>query len=349
MPTIYDLVTAGNIADFIVTTNLNKKPALGAALFPADKQLGLDLSYLKGRAGLPVALKSSAFDAQAPVRDRIGVSAIQTEMPFFRERMIVKEKERQQINTLLQGGQTKMADAVIKFVFDDMKTLVDGAEATTERMRMQLLSEGKIQIASEGAYHTYDYKLTADQFETLTGTDTWDQATSTPVQDILAWKKAVRKRTGTEPTRAILTSATFALIANHDSIKKDMNPLGAQNIILTDEDVLNYLSRKTNMQFAIYDDMFVDEHSITKSYFPDGVVTLLPPGALGKTMYGTTPEESDLMTGVTDADVSIVNTGVAVTTNKIVHPVNVQTIVSQIALPSFEQADKVFIAKVATI
>lgn len=144
MPTIYDLVTAGNIADFIVTTNLNKKPALGAALFPADKQLGLDLSYLKGRAGLPVALKSSAFDAQAPVRDHIGVSAIQTEMPFYRERMIVKEKERQQINTLLQGGQTKMADAVIKFVFDDMKTLVDGAEATTERMRMQLLSEGKI-------------------------------------------------------------------------------------------------------------------------------------------------------------------------------------------------------------
>jgi len=109
------------------------------------------------------------------------------------------------------------------------------------------------------------------------------------------------------------------------------------------------MSRKTNMQFAIYDDMFVDEHGITKSYFPDGVVTLLPPGALGKTMYGTTPEESDLMTGVTDADVSIVNTGVAVTTNKIVHPVNVQTIVSQIALPSFEQADKVFIAKVATI
>ncbi|QCR33131.1 major capsid protein [Lysinibacillus sp. SGAir0095] len=349
MPNIYDLVTAQNISDFVVTSNQNKTPYLGAALFPSDKQLGLNLSYLKGRGGLPVALKPSAFDAQAPVRDRIGVSKVETEMPFFRERMTVKEQERQQINTFLAGGQTQMADQVVKFVFDDVKTLVDGADVTAERMRMQLLSTGKIQIAAEGAQHEYDYQLNDDQFEELTGTDAWTDAASTPVQDILAWKKEVRVRTGVEPTRAILTSATFALIAQNETIRKDLNPLGAQNIILTDEDVANYLSRKTKIQFAIYDDMFIDEAGASKSFFPDGVVTLLPPGTLGKTMYGTTPEESDLMTGAAQADVSIVNRGVAVTTHKIVHPVNVETIVSEIVLPSFEQAGKIFIAKVATI
>lgn len=349
MPTIYDLVTAQNIGDFVITSNQNKVPYLGATLFPSGKQLGLNLSYLKGAKGLPVALKAAAFDAQAPVRDRIGVQKIETEMPFFRERMSVKEQERQQINTLLAGGQTSMADAVVKFVFDDIKNLVDGADVTAERMRMQLLSEGKVNIASEGATYNYDYKLAAEQFEELTGTDTWDVATSTPIQDILEWKKEVRKRTGEEPTRAILTSATFALLAQHESIRKDLNPLGAQNIILTDEDVLNYLSRKTKLQFAIYDNMFVDEEGNSKSFFPDGVVSLLPAGTLGKTMYGTTPEESDLLTGATDTNVSIVNTGVAVTTHKIVHPVNVETIVSEIVLPSFEQADKIFIAKVAAL
>lgn len=48
----------------------------------------------------------------------------------------------------------------------------------------------------------------------------------------------------------------------------------------------------------------------------------------------------------TDANVQLVNTGVAVTTNKIVHLVNIETIVSEIVLTSFEQADKIFIAKV---
>lgn len=347
MKTIYDLVTAQNIADFVTTQNEDVQPLLGATLFPSKKQLGLNLSYLKGRKGLPVALKPSAFDAQAPVRDRIGVQKIETEMPFFRERMTVKEQERQQINTFLAGGQTQMADAVANFVFDDIKTLVDGAEVTAERMRMQLLSEGKIQISAEGAYHEYDYQLLPEQFETLTGNDAWIDPSSTPITDILAWKKAVRTRTGVEPTRAIMTSYTFGLLASNVTIRKDINPLGAENIILTDDDVQQYMSRKTGMQFAIYDGKFIDEHGVTKNYFPDGVVTLLPAGKMGNTVYGTTPEESDLMTGATQADVTIVNVGVAVTTHKIVHPVNVETIVSEIVLPSFENADSIFIATVA--
>jgi hypothetical protein len=44
-----------------------------------------------------------------------------------------------------------------------------------------------------------------------------------------------------------------------------------------------------------------------------------------------------------NADVALVNDGVAVTTSQIVDPVNVETKVSMVALPSFEQADKVMI------
>lgn len=347
MPTIYDLVTAQNIADFVVEVQKNKQPLLGASLFPADKQLGLNLSYLKGRKGLPVMLKPAAFDAHAPIRDRIGVQKIETEMPFFRERMTVKEQERQQINTFLAGGQTQLADQVVKFVFDDVARLVESADVTVERMRMQLLSTGEIHISADGATYDYDYQLAPEQFVTLTGQDKWSDPSSTPIQDILEWKKQVRLRTGQEPTRAILNSTTFGYIASNESIRKDMNPLGYENIILTDEDVLEYLRKKTKLQFAIYDNMFEDVDGVVKPYFPDNVVTLLPPGTLGKTMYGTTPEESDLMTGATQAQVSIVNTGVAITTHKIVHPVNVETIVSEIVLPSFEAADYIFIATVA--
>ena len=44
-----------------------------------------------------------------------------------------------------------------------------------------------------------------------------------------------------------------------------------------------------------------------------------------------------------NADVSIAGDGIAVTTSQIVDPVNVETKVSMVALPSFEMADKIVI------
>lgn len=337
MANIYDVVTAKDAKDFI--ENTEQPVYLGAALFPVDKQLGLELSYIKGRNGKPVVLKPSNFDALAPLRDRIGVEKIEHDMPFFRERMLVKEKDRQQINNFLAGGLTQQADAIIRLVFNDQKTLVDGALATIERMRMQLLASGQIDIDAEGVRYFYDFGLETDQFETLTGADKWDETTSTPILDLLEWKRK------SKATRAVLTSATFAHLASHESIRKDMNPLGADNIILTDDEVKTYLQRKTGLTFAIYDETYVDENGVEQQFYPDGKITFLPAGNLGRTVFGTTPEESDLMTG-SDANVEIVNTGIAVTTLKIPHPVNVQTIVSEIVMPSFEQADKVFIATV---
>mgnify|MGYP003533104893 CR=1 FL=1 len=54
------------------------------------------------------------------------------------------------------------------------------------------------------------------------------------------------------------------------------------------------------------------------------------------------------MNGIgTNADVALVDGAIAVTTHKKVDPVNVETIVSMIGLPSFEAADKIVIATVA--
>ena len=72
----------------------------------------------------------------------------------------------------------------------------------------------------------------------------------------------------------------------------------------------------------------------------------MPSGPLGSTWYGTTPEESDLMTG-SDAQVSIVNTGTAITTYKEKHPVNVVTIVSSVMIPSFETIDYCAVADIS--
>ena len=61
--------------------------------------------------------------------------------------------------------------------------------------------------------------------------------------------------------------------------------------------------------------------------------------------FGTTPEESDLMTSSV-ANVSIVDTGVAITTIKIPDPVTVETKVTQLCLPDFPTADEICIIDV---
>ena len=47
------------------------------------------------------------------------------------------------------------------------------------------------------------------------------------------------------------------------------------------------------------------------------ILTLVPNGSLGSTVFGTTPEESDLQSGNTpEAEVEVVDQGFAITTTK---------------------------------
>ena len=72
---------------------------------------------------------------------------------------------------------------------------------------------------------------------------------------------------------------------------------------------------------------------------------LIPAGNLGNTWYGTTPEEADRQ-GASSAEVSIVNTGVAITREIQNQPVNINTFAAEIVLTSYERMDSVGVLKV---
>ena len=351
MPTIFDYVNAKEIAAYVITKPENKMPYLGETLFPAKKQMGLDLKWIKGSNGLPVALKPSVFDTKATVRERIGLSSVETEMPFFREAMRIGEKDRQELNKFLNAANTQFVLPIINNIYDDVAKLVEGGRVQAERMRMQLLSAGTIDISANRVPYTYDYKFAAGHKETLGGGGTvkWsDLANANPVADIERWLDKVEEDTGVRPTQAICTRKTFNYLMGNAKIKADMfltTGAVATLSIVTENMVKQYLSTKLNLTVAVYNKKFDDGAGNATNYFPDDVFTLIPSGNLGNTYFGTTPEESDLMAG-SDAQVQIVNTGLAVTTIKEPHPVNVFTVVSGIFLPSFENINSCFIATV---
>lgn len=347
MPTIFDLVNAKNISTYYTSNPSNTIPYLGATLFPSKKQLGLDLSWIKGSQGLPVALMPSEFDAKATLRDRIGLTKIDTEMPFFREAMRIGEKDRQELNRLSSSANESYIMPVVNRIYDDITNLVNGANVQPERMIMQLLSTGKIKITANRINYDYNYRMPSEHQETLLSDDQWSNPDSTPIQDIQTWQDKVEDDTGVRPTKAICTRKTWNYLMQNKSIRLDMNPIGGQNIIMTDSMLKQYLQTKLGLSVAVYNKKFALQDGGTHLFYPDDHFTLIPDGSLGNTYYGTTPEESDLMAGSQVAEVSIVNTGVAITTIKEPHPVNVETIVSEIVLPSFETIDNIFIAKVA--
>ena len=351
MNNVMDLVSAKALTTYWQETVSNRIPYLGESLFPAKKKMGLDLAWIKGYKGLPIALKPSHFDTKATVRDRIGVKKIETEMPFFREAMTIKERDRQELLRFRENDPQNLYSTIISEIFDDRAQLIEGALIQGERMRMQLLVTGGISIVANNVDYTYNYDVdgewTRNNYKALSGTSAWsDTEHSTPLEDLRAMQQKIVDLTGVKPTRAIMTQKTWNYLLNNKSIRIALNPLANGLNLVRDAELKSLLVSELGLNVAPYDKKFMDENKVARNFYPDNYVTLLPSNTVGNTYYGTTPEEADLMSGNKDADVSIVNTGIAILNKKESLPVNIITSVSEIVLPSFERMGDVFVLKV---
>ncbi|MGM0292713.1 major capsid protein [Enterococcus sp. AZ062] len=339
---IFDLVQAPNIATYWAERANEQQPYLGEELFPADKQLGMKLSWLKGKTGSPVALRPSGLDADVIPRGRAGFEELIQKMIFFKESYYIDEELRQELNMINQTNNPAYRDVVVNRVFDDITDLLRGAAVRREIMRMELLTTGAITIQENGQDHVIKYDLPENHMGNADVA--WsDVANADPVEDI---DKAISvlKEEGVNPSRAIMNSKTFRYLRQNAAIKATIlgNNANAQAAKLSKQALLDYISEEFNLEIVIYDKVYTDSKG-TKKFIPDNTFVLLPSQTLGKTWFGTTPEESDLMSSPNVANVSVVDTGVAVTTMKKADPVNVETKVSMISLPSFEQANAVYI------
>ena len=338
--TIGDFVNAPALAAYWTTKTTEQAPFLGDVLFPSNKQLGMELSFLKGKKGAPIALRPSAFDAQAIPRDRQGFEKLVTDMIFFRESKYIDEKQRQELNLYMQTNNQAYIDAVLGHVYDDATELVTAASVAREAMRMELLNTGKITVKGNGQDHLIDYGFNEEHKGKATVS--WsDGATADPIEDIRLAMEKIEEDTGEAPARALLNLKTFQQLRKNANINKSISVFGNGTLTLSNQMILDFLMEHLGIEVVVYNKRYNDG-ATTKKYVDDNKFILLPAGNLGTTWFGTTPEESDLMAS-TAAEVNIVDTGVAITTSQKVNPVNVETIVSQISLPSFEAMDNIFI------
>lgn len=351
-----DVFTSKAISANYTNAVSNSIPYLGTGFFPAQKKAGLDLKWIKGHNGLAVSLMPSSFDAKSTFRDRVGISMSETEMPFFRESMLVKEKDEQEIMRV-QDSNDPYATQILDNIFNDTKTLVDGANVVPERMIMQLLAplNGKvgIEIKANDVDYTYNYDpdgtwKTEHYAKIETEADKWTSAaTCDPLNDIEVALDNQEAATGNRPEILLMSKATFNMIKNSEKVRSGILAQNVTaNVNYTSAKVKSFVEEELSVSIVIYNKQFKDESGVTKKFYPDNIVMMLPNGSLGTMWYGTTPEERTLA-GNSNADVSIVNTGVAVAVTVTSDPVNTKTTVSEIVLPSFERMDECYAIEVA--
>lgn len=344
---IYDLITSTELQAYWDELTRERAPYWGETKFPNRRVDGLDLKWIKGRSGIPIVLRPSAFDVNVIPRNRAGLEMISTQMPFFKESYYIDEELRQKLILIMAANNTNMTTMIMERIFDDATTLIEAAAVARERMRMGLLTTGVLAFAANGQAFEYDYSLDPDQMRD--STVAWENvATADPVADIQSALDYLETISDEQPTQILMNRTTFRWMKATDAVK---NGIYALNSLLTgistisDAVVIDYINNMLGLELVVYNKTFKDESETTQKFVPDGVVTIMPGGNLGYTCFGTTPEEADLMNS-NAANVSIVDTGVAVTTMVKADPVSVETKVSQICMPSFERADSIVILDV---
>ena len=349
---LIDVYSAKALAAYFTHAHSNDRPYLGLTLFPRKKKMGLDLKWIKGYKGLPVPLNPSAFDTKSKGRGKLKMQDVSTQMPYFKEHVMVDEEDEQEILRVTEAGDP-YAQQVLDHIYTKADDLIISADVVAERMIWMLLAaeNGKpgIDITANGASYQYDYdesgEYKAEHFVELTGTDMWsDHENCDPIADAqMVIDKALAK--GVILKAMVISPKTMSNLVKS---KKIASYILAQNstanIYMNKARVKEVFKNELNIEVIVYEKLFKDYDGKDKAYYPDTMATFLPEGALGNLWYGTSPIERKAL-GSKDANVSQVNTGVNIMVTQEHDPENTKTVVDEIVLPSFECMDSVYLLK----
>ncbi len=343
-----DFINAASIALYI--KELKAEDTLDQALFPPKKQMSTKLEQAKGAKNKPVALRQSTFDVAAKQRAlKYSLSTSSTEMPFFKESIGIDETARRFLMNAIGANNKEMVDTILGEIYENYENLVKGAKINMKKMRCQLIQKGVINFTSDDGDIFVDYGVPAEHKETISAAaKKWTNEDADIVGDITRIQKKMTDDGYAKPDKLLMTEKTFNdTVVKNKAITAHLhaNPISA-NTILTQKNYLTFMAEMLSVKVIFLENStyIPSEGAEEVAYYDDGIVTFMSGSTLGNTVYAPTPEEYDKVAlAKAGADVSIVDTAIAITTQAKVDPVTIDTKVSVIGIPSFKRADEVYL------
>lgn len=332
MANIAELFSQKNVLDY--TANRVATPLLGEQLFPSRKIEGLEFDMLKAGSRIPTIASVHAFDTEAEIASRIGSRSAQ-ELAFIKRKIPLKEKDLMALRNPRTPAEQKYLE---EEVYNDVYSMVTAVEARVEKMRMEALANGKIELNENGLDGlVVDYGVPTDH----QATKDWTAASADILGDLETFSDAL----DVKPTRILTSKKVRNLMLKNKAIVALFKDAG----MLPSKANLNNLLESLDLPIiATYDAKYkvqgADGKYTTGRYFPEDKLVMFSDSNPGESVFGTTPEESRLLSGGSK-DYKVGNIFATVYESGL-DPVATWTKAAATALPSFPEADNVFQAKV---
>lgn len=290
MPDILTLISDADRLDFSQNLSVARPNYLGDRMFPDQKTQNMAAEYLRLASGaaIPVMASVHALDTEAEIGSRPVFDKTRVEKLLIKRK--INQTERIQ---LLEESGVNTDDAIVRYVFDDMRLMADAVKVRTEVAKMEVLASGKMTINENRLNLNIDYGVPTEN--TSYNLDLGPDADIIGQIRVIVDKAADDGETITE------------MVASNKIIRKLAANKGIQTLIFGTVGQGTYVP--TERLQSLFGQMFEFSTITTndlrykvqrangteelKRFFPDNKISFLSSGgaSFGVGLWGVTPEE----------------------------------------------------------
>nr|DAR10550.1 MAG TPA: major capsid protein [Caudoviricetes sp.] len=293
MPDILNLISDSDRLDFSQNFSVTRPAYIGDRIFPDQKTESLKAEYLRLADGatIPTMATVHAFDTEAEIGTRPALEKTEVEKLLIKRKINQTERMRQ----LTENG-VYADDAVVRYVFDDMRLMAESVKARTEVAKMEVLATGKMTIKENNLDMTVDYGVpTANTgFKVDFGADA----------DIIGQIQAIADKaasSGHALSEMVLGTKILRKLATNKGIQTLVyGTVGAGTYVTTEKlrslftDLFGFGQITTNdLRYKV---QAANGAEKSQRFFPEDKVAFLSNGtaaSFGVGLWGVTPEEAE--------------------------------------------------------
>lgn len=290
MPDILTLISDADRLDFSQNLSVSRPAYLGDRLFPDQKTQNLKAEYLRlaNGATLPVMATVHALDTEAEIGSRPTFDKMEV------EKLLIKRKinQTERVRLLTESGVSG-DDAIVRYVFDDMRLMADAVKVRTEVAKMDVLSTGKMVIKENHLDMNVNYFVPEENlsFELDLSEDA----------DVIGQLQAISDYAadmGYTLTEAVTSNKVLRRLATNKGIQTLIyGSIGQGTYVSTDRmqglfgQLFGFSTITTND--LRYKTQKADGMETTHRFFPQDKISFIATPTLGVGLWGVSPEEAE--------------------------------------------------------
>lgn len=289
MPIIYDLVEPDLLVEYARQVPM---PQFTLDQFLPNRNIR-DIEYRFSKAALQDqdVAPYRAFDAEAAIGKRQGISRVTGELPPISKKMRLGEESRLRLE-MLRGGDNS---TIVNQLFDDAAAMVRAVQARIEQARGQALYTGAVTINENGVQATIDFGMAGSHKPNAAAS--WALPATDILTDLLTWQALYVTDTGQQPGVIVTSSKVLGYMQRNTPMRELMVAGGASAPTILTQETVQATMRAYGLPPMMAYDTVVRVDGVATRVIPDDKLLMLPAGGgppLGSTFYGVTAEELEL-------------------------------------------------------